>query len=62
MSNPNVNYGDKIPNATSYVKQINNAISYRNINKKEPTTTAYVKTILPSKSNGSFVKTFNNYY
>lgn len=62
MSKPNVNYGDKTPNVTSYVKKINTAISYSNSNKKEPTTSAYVKTIFPTKSNGSFIKTFNNYY
>lgn len=62
------NYGVKIPNSTSYVKTltpsvINNIDSDNNNNVSINRTfdlTGYVKSIIPSKNNGSFIKTFNN--
>ena len=58
------NYVVKIENPTSYIKNFKNTLinnNNNNTNKKEQDLTGYVKSILPSKNNGSFVKTFNNY-
>lgn len=56
------NYGVKIENPTSYVKNLKNTLTNNNNNKKEQDLTSFVKSIAPSKNNGSFIKTFNNYY
>jgi len=54
------NYGVKIPNPTSSVKNFKNTLEVSSVSKKKPTLTSYIKTIIPSRNNGSFIKTFNN--
>jgi hypothetical protein len=61
------NYGLRIQNPTSYVKNLkktlinSNNSNDNNNNNKTQDLTSYVKSIVPSKNNGSFIKTFNNY-
>jgi uncharacterized protein YhfF len=66
MLNKNVNYGEKTPTATSYIKKINNTYNvcnkYNTTFRGQGTLSCFIKTINPSKFNGSFVKTYNNYY
>lgn len=69
MMNRNINYGEKTANATSYIKKFDNTYDIYNKYDKYNTTfrgqgtlSCFVKTINPSKMNGSFVKTYNNYY
>ena len=55
-----VNYGGKFENPTSFVKIFNtNSINNYN-NKKTNNLPSFVKTIIPVKNNGSFIKIFNN--
>jgi uncharacterized protein YhfF len=68
MMNQNINYGEKTANATSYIKKFENTYDIYNKYNKYNTTfrgqgtlSCFVKTINPSKYNGIFVKTFNNY-
>jgi hypothetical protein len=61
----NNNYGDKTENSTSYVKKNNNFNTYNNYTttfRGQGTLSCFIKTVNPSKMNGSFVKTYNNYY
>lgn len=69
MLNQKINYGEKTPNATSYIKKIDNTYNISNISNKYNTTfrgqgrlSSFIKTINHSKLSGSFVKTYNNYY
>ena len=58
----NVNYGDKTQNKTSYIKKFNLTTYTYNTNfRGEGMNSSFIKTIHPSKLNGSFVKTFNNF-
>ena len=58
----NINYGEKIKNSTSYVKNFNQYYNIYNTNfRGDGSLTCFIKTFKPSKTNGSFVKTFNNY-
>jgi len=63
MLNQNTNYGERTKNSTSYVKTFNLPINNNNIYQTtfrgDGTKTSFIKTINPSKFNGSFVKTFN---
>jgi len=68
MLNQNINYGEKIANATSYIKKFDNKCETYNKYDKYNTTfrgqgtlSSFIKTINPSKMNGAFVKTYNNY-
>jgi hypothetical protein len=59
----NANYGAKIQNKTCYVKNFNPVIYTYNTNfRGQGSPESYIKTINPSKLNGSYVKTFNNFY
>jgi hypothetical protein len=66
MLNQNINYGEKIANDTSYIKKFNNTYDvynkYNTTFRGQGTLSSFIKTINPSKMNGSFVKTYNNYY
>jgi len=63
MMKQNNNYGDKRENSTSYVKKINNTYdNYVTTFRGQGTLSSFIKTLNPSKMNGSFVKTYNNYY
>jgi hypothetical protein len=68
MTNQNINYGEKTANATSYIKQFNNLYTHNTYDKYnttfrgQGTLSSFIKTVNPSKINGSFVKTYNNYY
>jgi len=63
MLNQNTNYGERTQNSTSYVKKFDLPINAYNIYSTTfrggGTKTCFIKTINPSKLNGSFVKTFN---
>ena len=59
MLSINVNYGGKIPEQSSVPKSIN---IKNNKYKSHGTLPAFTKTITPSSTGGSYVKTFNNYY
>jgi len=63
INNKDVNYGEKIANSTSYVKQFNltTYTMYNTTFRGEGSPFSFIKTINPSKYNGKFVKTFNNY-
>lgn len=62
MIKHNINYGEKNQNSTSYVKKIYQCYDHLNFNfRGEGTPNSFIKTYNPSKMNGSFVKTFNNY-
>jgi hypothetical protein len=54
-----INYGGKVEPPTSFVKYLNTNLRSDN-NKKTNNLPSFVKTIIPLKNNGSFVKTFNN--
>jgi hypothetical protein len=66
MLNQNTNYGEKTANATSYIKKFNNTYEvynkYNTSFRGQGTLSSFIKTVNPSKINGSFVKTYNNYY
>lgn len=69
MLKQNINYGEKTANATSYIKKFDNVCDtyskhnkYNTTFRGQGTLSCFVKTINPSKMNGSFVKTYNNYY
>jgi hypothetical protein len=63
MLNQNTNYGERTKNSTSYIKSFNLPINAYNTHsttfRGDGTKTCFIKTINPSKLNGSFVKTFN---
>jgi hypothetical protein len=62
MIKQNINYGEKTQNSTSYVKKFNQCYNIYITNfRGEGTPDCFIKTFKPSKTNGSFVKTFNNY-
>jgi hypothetical protein len=62
MIKQNLNYGEKTQNSSSYVKKINQCYDTQNTNfRGEGSPNCFIKTYKPSKMNGSFVKTFNNY-
>jgi hypothetical protein len=61
-NNQNVNYGEKTQSPTSYIKQFNTITNINNTTfRGEGSPQSFIKTINPSKYNGIFVKTFNNY-
>jgi hypothetical protein len=61
-NNQNVNYGEKTQSPTSYIKQFNTSTNiYNTTFRGEGSPQSFIKTINPSKYNGIFVKTFNNY-
>jgi hypothetical protein len=63
MLKQNINYGGKTQNSTSYVKTFDLTSYTFNTNfRGQGTPFSFVKTINPSKLNGSFVKTYNSYY
>jgi hypothetical protein len=65
MLKQNINYGDKTQNSTSYVKKFDNFHTHNKYNttfRGQGTLSSFIKTLNPSKMNGSFVKTYNNYY
>jgi len=64
MLNQNINYGGKIQNSTSNTKFFDQPYKYT-LNKTfrgQGSPFSFIKTINPSKMNGSFVKTYNNIY
>jgi len=62
MLDQNTNYGGKTHNSTSYVKFFTYPRDKFSTNfRGEGTLSCFIKTPNPSKMNGSFVKTFNNY-
>ena len=62
MLNQNINYGGKTHNSTSYIKIFSySRDAYNSTFRGEGTLTCFIKTTNPSKMNGSFIKTFNNY-
>jgi hypothetical protein len=66
MLNQNINYGEKTATATSFIKKFDNKChAYNKFNttfRGQGTLSCFIKTIHPSKMNGSFIKTYNNYY
>ena len=64
MLNQNINYGGKTQNSTSNIKTFDITYKYtcNTTFRGEGSPFSFIKTINPSKNNGSFVKTFNNYY
>jgi hypothetical protein len=63
MLNQNINYGGKIHNSTSNVKTFDQThYTFNTTFRGEGSPFSFIKTINPSKTNGSFVKTYNNYY
>ncbi len=64
MLKQNINYGDKTQNSSSYVKKFDNFNTHgKNTTfRGQGTLSCFIKTLNPSKMNGSFVKTYNNYY
>jgi len=57
------NYGEKTQNPSSRTKKFNPTRYTYNTNfRGEGTNSSFIKSVNPSKFNGSFVKTFNNYY
>ena len=63
MLNQNKNYGGKTENSTSYVKTFDlTSYTFNTSFRGQGSSFSFIKTINPSKINGSFVKTYNNYY
>lgn len=63
MLNQNKNYGGKTENSTSYVKTFDlTPYTFNTTFRGQGSSFSFIKTINPSKINGSFVKTYNNYY
>jgi hypothetical protein len=57
-SSSNANYGGKISNRTSYIKDFANSINYPIRNAYLP---IFVKATTPYSPLGTFIKSFNNY-
>jgi len=55
-----INYGGKVETPTSFVKYLNTNLIINYVNKKTNNPPSFVKTIIPVKHNGSFIKIFNN--
>jgi len=63
MLNQNINYGGKTQNSTSNTKLFElTSYTFNTTFRGQGSPFSFIKTINPSKNNGPFVKTFNNYY
>jgi hypothetical protein len=63
MLKQNNNYGGKTQNSTSNIKTFEmTSYTFNTTFRGQGSPFCFIKTINPSKINGSFVKTYNNYY